>query len=156
MKLVLDVQRISQHEDIPSDDQLRKWSQAALEEAFNAVELTLRIVDVDEMTALNATYRHKEGPTNVLSFPFEQPADVELGITLLGDIVICTEVVLREAKEQNKTLEAHWAHLVVHGCLHLLGYDHIDDADAEKMETLEVSILTKMGFKNPYAKEDTH
>lgn len=112
------------------------------------VEVSLRFVDDETIRELNRDYRGKDKPTNVLSFPFEAPPGVPT--TLLGDLVICAPVVAAEAAEQGKPLTAHWAHMVVHGVLHLLGYDHIDDADAEIMEGLEVEILAGLGVPNPY------
>lgn len=111
-------------------------------------EVTIRIVDEAEMTELNETYRHKSGPTNVLSFPFDAP--IELEVKLLGDIVICASVVNKEAKAQGKSSDAHWAHMVVHGILHLQGYDHIEDDEAEVMEALEINLLQQLGYTNPY------
>lgn len=154
MKLTLDVQRVIETADIPSNKQLIAWASAALAGEFKAVELTIRIVGIDEMTALNATYRHKKGPTNVLSFPFEQPQDVKMSTPLLGDIVVCAQVVASEAAEQGKTTEAHWAHLVVHGCLHLLGMDHCNQTDAQQMEGREITTLKILGFKNPYTQSN--
>lgn len=100
------------------------------------------------MTTLNRDYRGKSGPTNVLSFPADLPP--ELALPLLGDIVVCAPVVAREAAEQGKPLAAHWAHMAVHGCLHLLGHDHVEEADAVAMETLESTILAQLGFPCPY------
>jgi probable rRNA maturation factor len=111
-------------------------------------QLTIRITDEAEIQELNRTYRHKDKPTNVLSFPFEAPPGVE--IPLLGDIIICAAVVAREAGEQGKPLQAHWAHMVIHGTLHLLGYDHIDETEAEQMEGLEITLLAGLGYANPY------
>lgn len=111
-------------------------------------ELTVRVVDKQEITELNRTYREKNCATNVLSFPFEHM--VELDIPLLGDIVICAEVVYVEAMKQGKYLENHWAHMVVHGCLHLCGYDHQLSDQAMKMETIETSVLNNLGYDNPY------
>ena len=111
-------------------------------------ELSIHITDRDEISELNQTYRDKAGPTNVLSFPAELPE--ELGLPLLGDIVICAPVVEDEAREQGKSLQAHWAHMIIHGTLHLLGYDHINDDDADIMESLEIDILQSFGFQNPY------
>lgn len=135
---------------LPSDEQFQRWAEAALDSRtqFAEPELTIRLVSEDESQALNHEYRGKEKPTNVLSFPFEAPPQVP--IELLGDLIICIAVVEREAEEQGKTAEAHWAHMVVHGCLHLLGYDHIKDDEAEEMEALEGSILDALGFANPY------
>ena len=105
-------------------------------------------MSIEESQQLNSQYRQKDKPTNVLSFPFEVPEGIELN--LLGDLVVCASVVEQEAKEQNKVLFHHWAHMIVHGCLHLLGYDHINDADADEMEALEVKILAKLAISNPY------
>jgi probable rRNA maturation factor len=111
-------------------------------------ELTIRIVDETEARYLNETWRGHSYPTNVLSFPFESPPG--LHVPLLGDLVICAPVVAQEANEQQKSLSAHWAHLVIHGTLHLLGYDHLEDAQAQLMETLEIHILNSLGYPNPY------
>ncbi|EKF75755.1 hypothetical protein A11A3_02762 [Alcanivorax hongdengensis A-11-3] len=120
-------------------------------------DVTLRIVDEEEIRALNHDFRGKDSPTNVLSFPFEMPEGLPADAVapLLGDVVICTQVVRREAAEQGKTLEAHWAHMVTHGVLHLLGYDHIDDDDAQIMETLEIRTLQEQGFADPYQTPDS-
>lgn len=135
---------------VPRRALLRKWALAALSRKTETAEITLRIVDVSESTTLNSTYRQKQGPTNVLSFPFTLPEEIQLEIPLIGDIVICAEIVNREAKEQHKSQEAHWAHIVVHGVFHLLGYDHELDSDAAVMESLEITILQDLGFDNPY------
>ena len=110
--------------------------------------MVIRIVDEDESAQLNETYRHKVGATNVLSFPFEVPEGIELN--LLGDLVVCAPVLAREAQEQNKPLMAHWAHIIIHGTLHLLGYDHIDDSDAREMEEKEIALLKTLSISNPY------
>jgi probable rRNA maturation factor len=139
---------------IPGRSRFNVWANAACAPSTPASadhverELTIRVVSEAEGADLNTRYRHKQGPTNVLSFPFEAPADVDM--PCLGDIVICQPVVEREARDQHKLLEAHWAHLVVHGVLHLLGYDHLDDQQAEEMETLEIAILQQLGYPNPY------
>lgn len=134
----------------PAEKRLQRWLDTALEivGSTEALEVTVRLTDNDEIRELNHEYRGKDAPTNVLSFPCDW--DLPEEPRLLGDIVIAVEVVNREAKEQNKKMEAHWAHIVVHGLLHLLGYDHLNDADAEKMETLEKQILAKLGFPDPY------
>lgn len=139
--------------EIPDEETIHTWVAAALQGQGDHAELTVRITDIDEITRLNSEYRNKAGATNVLSFPADLPAELE--IPLLGDIVICAPVVEKEAQEQQKTLEAHWAHMVVHGTLHLLGYDHIDDADALLMESKETEILSKLGFPDPYQSEAT-
>ena len=148
MSVTLDVQY--EVEAGPDEDDIRRWVEAVMAAEQNAadVELTVRIVGVEEIAELNERYRHKTGPTNILSFPFEAPPGVELN--LLGDLVIAAPVVASEAQEQQKTETAHWAHMVVHGTLHLLGYDHQDPVAAEDMEAREIYILQTLGFTNPY------
>lgn len=138
-------------EGLPTEEQIVQWATGAVQPEGNEVEMTVRIVDEAESHELNLTYRGKDRPTNVLSFPFECPDEVEL--PLLGDLVICRQVVEREAAEQEKPLMAHWAHMVVHGSLHLLGYDHIEDDEAEEMESLETKIMQGLGFDDPYLAE---
>lgn len=157
MNLMLDVQIADELEGydawLPSEEQLALWAERALEgrTEFAEPELTIRLVAEEESHELNFEYRGKDKPTNVLSFPFEAPPEVP--IELLGDLIICAQVVQQEALEQGKTPEAHWAHMVVHGCLHLLGYDHINDDEAEVMESLERDILAQLGFSDPYLDE---
>lgn len=150
------VQRVASSHSIPSAADFKKWVKAALADQMDSAELTIRIVDLQEMIHLNSIYRKKNKPTNVLSFPFEMPSDCDIDIPILGDIVICAKVIEEEALAQHKTLKAHWAHMTVHGVLHLMGYDHELDSDAEKMEAEEIIILKKLGFDNPYEilKED--
>jgi probable rRNA maturation factor len=148
--LELDLQVASQAADLPSEAQFRSWCETALRQRTADSELTIRLVDEAEARALNHSYRQRDYATNVLSFPADVP-DEMLDIPLLGDLVICVPVLEREALEQDKTPEAHWAHLVIHGCLHLLGYDHIDDAEAEEMEALERTLLAELGHPDPYA-----
>ena len=138
-------------EGLPTEEQIVQWATAVVQPEGDKVEMTVRIVDEAESHDLNLTYRGKDRPTNVLSFPFECPDEVEL--PLLGDLVICRQVVEREAAEQEKPLMAHWAHMVVHGSLHLLGYDHIEDNEAEEMESLETQIMQGLGFDDPYLAE---
>ncbi|GAA6173165.1 rRNA maturation RNase YbeY [Colwellia sp. KU-HH00111] len=149
MKHTIDLQNACDSAVTPSLELFQTWVSTALsavtEQAF---EITIRLVNTDESQELNKQYRHKNKPTNVLSFPFEVPEGIELN--LLGDLVICSQVVEQEAKAQNKSLFDHWAHMVIHGCLHLLGYDHINDTDANEMEMLEVQILAKLSIGNPY------
>ena len=148
MSVTVDVQRVVA--DGPDEEDIRRWVTVTLQaEGHDAdAELTVRIVDEAEITELNRRYRHKDRPTNVLAFPFEAPPGVETD--LLGDLVIAAPVVRREAAEQGKAETAHWAHLIVHGTLHLLGYDHHTESDAERMEGREVAILAALGFPNPY------
>ena len=138
-------------EDIPSPEQFEQWAAAALQPE-SIPELSIRVVAEGEGRELNLAYREKDYATNVLSFPFEAPAG--LPIEYLGDLVICAPVVAREAREQGKSPESHWAHMVVHGVLHLQGYDHIEKAEAEQMETLEKHIMAQLGYANPYQDED--
>jgi probable rRNA maturation factor len=137
-------------ETTPTAAQLRLWAKQTLQHRAPAAECTIRLVGETEMTTLNTTYRHKIGPTNVLSFRFDMPTDTAGEFPLLGDIVICAKVVNREALEQNKTATEHWAHMVVHGILHLLGHDHVIEAEATAMEAEEIVILKSLGFENPY------
>ncbi|OWL91073.1 rRNA maturation RNase YbeY [Halopseudomonas aestusnigri] len=151
MSIELDIQRASSAPDQPDDDSFIRWVGLALGTGTDR-ELTIRLVDADEGRQLNSTYRGKDYATNVLSFPADLPP--ELDLPLLGDLVICAPVVAREADEQGKPLLAHWAHMVIHGCLHLLGYDHIEDADAEEMEALERELLAELGIADPYLEDD--
>jgi probable rRNA maturation factor len=144
----VDVQIASDEDDLPDPAELRAWARAAVGDLRRDCELTVRIVDEAESARLNSSYRNKDGATNVLSFPFAPPAGVD--IPLLGDIVICAPVVRREASEQSKSTNSHWAHMVVHGSLHLLGFDHEQARGAQEMEALETRILADLGFDNPY------
>lgn len=150
MNYYIAVQNAASSSSIPSTKELKQWTKAVLQKKMPRAEITVRIVEKDEMRQLNHTYRHKDKPTNVLSFPFEVPKGVELDVPVLGDIVICADVVKEEALEQGKSEKAHWAHMLVHGILHLLGYDHEDNHDAEIMESEEIVILHSLGFLNPY------
>jgi probable rRNA maturation factor len=147
----LDLQ-IAVEQSLPAPAMFQRWVEAAIGNRRNEAELTLRITDSAEVQQLNKTYRDKDQSTNVLSFPADLPP--ELNIPLLGDIIISAEVVEQEALEQGKSSEAHWAHMVIHGTLHLLGYDHIDDNDAEEMESLETQLLSQLGYANPYHNDD--
>jgi len=150
----VDIQWASDAPDAPDETHLCEWVRHAAIAAGGVVgDITLRIVDEDEIRTLNRDYRDKDAPTNVLSFPFEMPEGLPEGAMdpLVGDIIICAAVVRREANEQHKPLVAHWAHMVTHGVLHLLGYDHIDDDDAIVMETLEIRALAELGFPDPYS-----
>ena len=140
---------------VPASASFRQWVEAALRGAKRrkAAELAIRIVDAKEGRTLNRDYRGKDYATNVLSFPVELPPGVNL--PLIGDLVICAPVVAREAAEQGKAARHHWAHMTVHGVLHLIGYDHIDDQEAEQMEALETRILAGLGIDDPYAVHDS-
>lgn len=144
----IEIQTAVASEQLPTAEQLQRWVDAALADYPSDTELVIRIVDKEESRKLNEQYRHKQGPTNILSFPFEVPEGVPLN--LLGDLVICAPVVAEEAGAQNKPLENHWAHIVVHGVLHLLGYDHVDEVDAATMESKEIAILAQLNISNPY------
>jgi len=138
---------------MPTQTLCDKWVIASLIEPASPSELTIRIVSLEESQTLNKTYRDKDKPTNVLSFEFSPPPYViedEESMPYLGDLAICAEVVAQEAAEQIKSLEAHWAHMVVHGVLHLQGFDHIEPEEALEMEALEVKIMAKLGYANPY------
>ncbi len=149
MTYQIDIESNSQSQHIPALPELECWISAALQsQNLETAEVSVYIVDEDESQELNAQYRGKDYPTNVLSFP----ADIaeEVGVPLLGDLVVCAPVVEREAQAQGKTLQAHWAHMLIHGTLHLVGFDHIDDDEAETMETLETQIVTGLGYPAPY------
>lgn len=149
MNLLIDIQRVSDREDeAPADSLLASWIRAALEGRCSDVELSVRLVDEDEGRTLNRQYRGKDRATNVLSFSADDMG--ELKPRPLGDLVICVPLVAREATEQGKSPDAHWAHLCVHGALHLLGYDHMAAAEAREMEGLEVEILARLGYQDPY------
>jgi probable rRNA maturation factor len=133
-----------------TDETLTQWVTTTLALHCAAAELTLRFVDLKEITNLNRLYRKKNSPTNVLAFPASHPSTIELDVPLLGDVIVCPAVLKQESNELNKPLIAHWAHIVIHGVLHLLGYDHIEEDDALKMQALEVQLLAQFNFDNPY------
>ena len=137
---------------LPAAGSFRQWVAAALQDRIKRADLALRLVGEYEGRSLNRHYRGKDYATNVLSFPAELPPGVDLPI--LGDIVICAPVVQREARVQGKDCRAHFAHLTVHGVLHLLGFDHEDPREAQSMESLEREILADLGFEDPYADEE--
>jgi probable rRNA maturation factor len=148
MAIELDLQRAGDCDKAPSDEQFQTWVAAALRLRGDA-ELTIRLVGREESRTLNRRYREKDHETNVLSFPAELPPGID--IPLLGDIVICVPLVEEEALEQAKPIEDHWAHLVLHGVLHLLGYDHVEEDEAQEMEALETLLLASLGIADPYA-----
>jgi len=143
----VDLQLASSADQLPAAADVRRWAQAAWLQDRPA-EVTVRIVDEAESAELNERYRGRQGPTNVLSFPFEAPPGVPT--TLIGDLVVCAPVVAREAEQQGKTPDAHWAHMLVHGMLHLQGHDHLETEEAERMEALEREILAGLGYGDPY------
>jgi len=147
----VDVQKATDFQPLPGLRDFRLWVAAALQDTGDA-ELTVRLVDETESRELSSRYRGKDAPTNVLSFPAELPPGID--IPLLGDIVICAPLVHQEAMAQGKPVQAHWAHLVIHGVLHLLGHDHQDEQEAAVMESLEVKLLVSLGYANPY--EEVH
>ncbi|QLQ34233.1 MAG: rRNA maturation RNase YbeY [Candidatus Thiothrix singaporensis] len=151
MTLLLDIQNPEGFEDIPADAELVCWAQAAWQGEGEA-GVVVRVVAEAESQELNRSYRGKDYPTNVLSFPYDPPlVPLEDGeADYLGDLVVCQPVMRREAQEQGKTAPQHWAHLLIHGLLHLQGYDHITDAEASEMEALETEILGRLGFPDPY------
>lgn len=161
-QLEVDVQLAAGRRGVPHAVNLRRWARIAFAQGLaprqrnklGSVSVALRIVGSSESRRLNRTWRGKDKPTNVLSFPAwdstAQSAVVHGLPTHLGDIAICAPVVLREAREQRKAAQAHWAHMVIHGVLHLLGYDHEDDHDAERMERRETDILNRLGHPDPY------
>jgi probable rRNA maturation factor len=155
VSLHVDIQTAS-NAPVPAEADIRHWIAAALEgrSPRKQVEVCVRLVDIDEMAQLNENFRGKKGATNVLSFPADLPA--ELALPMLGDIVICAPVVRSEAEQQGKSPSAHWAHMTVHGTLHLLGYDHIEEKEAGVMEALESTILAKLSFSCPYQFNQPH
>lgn len=150
MPVQIDLQNDDEMAEIPDSTEFLSWVKSVLQKNYDNLEQTIRIVDRSESQALNAQFRGKDSPTNILSFPSETSY---LDYQCLGDLVICAPLVTKEADEQGKSVHAHWAHLVVHGMLHLQGYDHENDANAEKMEALEVEILSTLGYSNPYDSE---
>lgn len=149
----LDIQIATEFTDIPSEQQFQTWMDTVLTEPSQNSEILIRLVDKAESAELNQQYRHKPGPTNILSFPFEVPDVIESD--LLGDLVICAPLIAEEAQQQQKKPEHHWAHITIHGILHLLGYDHIAEVDAEEMEALEIRFLSTLKIANPYQEVST-
>lgn len=154
MNYHIDIQHASEHPIPVTDELLVTWAQRTLETECDSAELTLRIVDPEEITHLNNHYRKQNKPTNVLAFPANIPDGIILDVPLLGDVIICPAVLEQESISLNKNLTAHWALIVIHGVLHLLGYDHIEDDDAAIMQALEIRLLAEFGFNNPYPEED--
>lgn len=148
MSVLVDIDNVCAYNALPDNALIEQCVTAAVDGLRGRAELCLRVVDEAESEAMNTQYRGQHKPTNVLSFPSGLPESFDP--PLLGDLVICASVVAREAEEQGKTLQAHWAHMLVHGVLHLLGFDHVEDGEAELMEAREIAILKKLGFANPY------
>jgi len=145
----IDLQIACESEKLPGESDFQRWADMALKGRKEEAELTIRLVEADESQELNHQYRGKDKPTNVLSFPFEAPENLP-DFPLIGDLIVCASVVEQEAIEQKKPLQHHWAHMIIHGILHLLGYDHIDDDEAEEMESLEIDILAQLEIPDPY------
>lgn len=144
------IQHATTMSDLPSDEQLSLWATTAIQtQSDQAYTLTIRLVDKPEMQDFNFRFKQKNKPTNVLAFPFIHN-DIHPDSLILGDILICAPLVAEEARAQNKTTHAHWAHLVIHGCLHCFGYDHNTNETAEKMEGLEIKLLEELNYPNPY------
>ncbi len=148
MSIAVDLQVSEDAGDVPSAEEFRHWVTAALADRRRRAQVSLRITGRDEMRDLNRRYRDRPGATNVLSFPADLPAEVRT--PLLGDVVVCAPIVAEEARAQGKTELAHWAHLVVHGTLHLIGYDHVEAHDARRMEAVETDVLARLGYADPY------
>jgi len=165
--MIIDLQVASQSSELPTLSQLEQWTKLALQTPDSAAEITIRLVDDEESHALNLQYRGQDKATNVLSFPFEQPhfkdpelaaqMAAELGeVSYLGDLVVNAPLLAQEAAQQHKNVTDHWAHLIIHGTLHLQGFDHIEEQEAEAMEALEGQLLATLNIANPYiAKESS-
>lgn len=150
MNFYVDIQHACTDKIPVTDAQLSDWAMKALRAYRECGELTLRLVDQDEIRLLNSQYRKKNSPTNVLAFPTNYPSEIALEFPVLGDIIVCPAVLAEESIGLAKPLDAHWAHIVIHGVLHLLGYDHIADEEAQVMQAIEVTLLQQLGFANPY------
>ncbi|MFT6915668.1 MAG: putative rRNA maturation factor [Motiliproteus sp.] len=148
MSIEIDLQLASDAPFIPSLAAFQRWAEHALRDHLETTELCIRVIDEPESQQLNLDYRNIDKPTNVLSFPFEAPPGITLN--LLGDLAICAPLVASQAEEQGKMVDHHWAHLVIHGILHLLGYDHIEEEEAQTMEALETRLLAGLDITDPY------
>lgn len=148
MSVNLDLQIACNNTDLPNLASFQRWAEVALQGRRLRSELCIRVVSAEESQELNRTWRDKDSATNVLSFPFEAPPGIPC--ELIGDLVICADVVTQEAEAQQKPVDAHWAHMVIHGILHLIGFDHINEAEAEEMEAVEIALLAQLGYANPY------
>ena len=148
MNLMIDIQKISNLNSLPENDSIIKWVKKALDKKYKGAEIVIRIVHANESRELNKIWCKKNYATNVLSFPISKP--IKQAPNLLGDVVICANLVVTEAKEQNKNIDEHYAHLIIHGILHLQGYDHQSQDEANIMENKEINILNNLGYNNPY------
>lgn len=148
MSIEIEIQYATESRNLPDTKKIKKWVKSSLNNKIKQAEITIRIVDEEEGTRLNEQWRSASGPTNVLSFPYNE--DNKNPETMQGDLVLCAPVIFREAKQQNKSPDAHWAHMIIHGILHLQGFDHIQENDAVEMESLETDILNKLHFPDPY------
>ncbi|KTC66231.1 metal dependent hydrolase [Legionella adelaidensis] len=146
----IDIQNVCSDTLPVTDTMITTWAKSALNNRIEAADLTIRIVDSAEITHLNATYRKKNKATNVLAFPANLPKEIAEQYPLLGDVIICPTVLKEESEKLAKPIEAHWAHIVIHGVLHLLGYDHIKESEAEIMQAVETQLLTDLGYPDPY------
>lgn len=144
----IDIQHASKESSPVSDETLKHWVQLALDD--EGIEVTIRLVDPEEMNYLNHTYRKIDKATNVLAFPSDHPDNIELDYHFLGDVILCPAVLKLESETLNTPLIDHWAHIVIHGILHLLGYDHIKEDDALVMQGIETKLLAQLNIKNPY------
>lgn len=152
-KYKVDLQIVPKCPDIPNRFLIQRWVNETLKKYLANAEVCIRVVDTGEIQQLNAQYRKQNKPTNVLSFPCVLPDAVALDKSFIGDIIICAEVIAQQAQAQNKTVESHWAHMVIHGLLHLMGLDHQTEAEAVLMESKEIEILHDLGYPNPYLDE---
>jgi probable rRNA maturation factor len=150
MSFIIDIQHACEGSLPFNDDSLNRWAKLTLEEHKESAELTLRLVEIEEITDLNHCYRSKNAPTNVLAFPASYPQNLTLEHPFLGDVILCPAVLKKESLELQQGLEAHWAHIVIHGILHLLGYDHIKELDTSRMQAMEIKLLAKLNFASPY------
>lgn len=154
MNDLIDIQHACTQPIPVSDDALIQWAQSVLVPLHATAELTLRLVDKHEITDLNRVYRKQDKATNVLAFPSALPPEIQVEHPFLGDVIICPAVLEEESVAQHVPLIAHWAHIVIHGVLHLLGHDHLEEHDTALMQALEIKALAQLGFDNPYATED--